>query len=332
MGLSCLSHSQSRGCFSGKRGAQLVSLWERLEGIRRQRAKEKPSPGDHRVQVEKALLDAGNCGCGLERQLLVGPPSLQWPPVSPDSLLGNLQLVRGVGPVYAELLGRSGKTSIADLAEIPRWREPAELALAAVEQGDLATLRRLGASDYELLAYFGPQDLAFVDIETIGLWMNQPLFLIGILVLAPDGDRFWIRQFWARSLAEEAEVLEGAISTLSDYPIMVSFNGKRFDLPFIEGRCLENGLMPPTPQLHIDLLYWARRRYRAFLPDCRLQTLEQSVWGQVREDDIPGELIPQAYFRFLRTRDCSIIETILEHNRKDLVSLVELFNRLGPGR
>ncbi|MBC7343515.1 MAG: ribonuclease H-like domain-containing protein [Clostridia bacterium] len=307
-----------------------MSLWDRLEGIRQQRVREARPQSDHRAEVKNTSSDAGDFCCGMELQFLLGPPDLQWPAISTDSLLHNLQLVRGVGPVYARLLSSVGKNSIADLIEIPRWQDKAALALAAVEQGDLRTLRLLGASDYELLAYFAPQDLAFIDIETIGLWMNQPLFLVGILTLAPDGDRLWIRQFWARNLAEEAEVLRAATSTLSRYPVMVSFNGKRFDLPFIEGRCLENGLVPPTPRLHIDLLYWARRSYRPFLPDCRLQTLERSVWGQVRESDIPGELIPQAYFQFLRTRDYSIIETILEHNQRDLISLVELFNRLGP--
>jgi hypothetical protein len=57
---------------------------------------------------------------------------------------------------------------------------------------------------------------------------------------------------------------------------------------------------------------------------CSLSSLEQSVLGFHRLNDVPGFEIPARYFHFVRTGDASVIEGVLEHNRHDLVSLAVL--------
>jgi uncharacterized protein YprB with RNaseH-like and TPR domain len=82
---------------------------------------------------------------------------------------------------------------------------------------------------------------------------------------------------------------------------------------------------------HRDLLYDARRRWRAVLPDCRLQTVERRILGRGREDDIPGHAIPDAYHAFVRTGDAADVVRILDHNVTDLVSLAAILARMeGP--
>jgi uncharacterized protein YprB with RNaseH-like and TPR domain len=48
------------------------------------------------------------------------------------------------------------------------------------------------------------------------------------------------------------------------------------------------------------------------------------VLGLRRLDDIPGELIPVEYVRFLKSRDPAVLQRILDHNRNDLLALREI--------
>ena len=59
-----------------------------------------------------------------------------------------------------------------------------------------------------------------------------------------------------------------------------------------------------------------------------LRQLEDSVLDVTREDDIPGALIPERYFRWLALRDPRLIEPVLNHNARDIVSLVRITDRI----
>ena len=58
---------------------------------------------------------------------------------------------------------------------------------------------------------------------------------------------------------------------------------------------------------------------------CRLCRLEEELLGISREDDLPGALVPQTYFQYLKDRRFEPLERILLHNRQDIVSLAQLF-------
>jgi hypothetical protein len=60
------------------------------------------------------------------------------------------------------------------------------------------------------------------------------------------------------------------------------------------------------------------------LPDCRLGTVEQHALGFTRDDDLPGALIPQAYFEYLRRKAPGELPRVFEHNRHDILSLAAL--------
>ena len=73
------------------------------------------------------------------------------------------------------------------------------------------------------------------------------------------------------------------------------------------------------------------RPFRAAGPDasnCSLQTLERQIIGARRTGDVPGFQIPGRYFQFVRSGDASPLQSILEHNRLDLLTLAALTARL----
>jgi len=83
--------------------------------------------------------------------------------------------------------------------------------------------------------------------------------------------------------------------------------------------------LPPAGCLHhLDILYECRRRWAETLPDCRLQTLEETVCDRRRVGDIPGEQIAQRYHDFVRDQDARLIAPIFHHNRMDLITMMEL--------
>jgi hypothetical protein len=117
--------------------------------------------------------------------------------------------------------------------------------------------------------------------------------------------------------------------------LIVTYNGKTFDVPVMETRWLFHRLpMPDFSQdvPHFDMLHPARRLWSSRLAQvagsvgewgggCRLTTLERDVLGFRRRADVSGLEIPGRFFQFLRTGDPTPLEAVLEHNRLDLVSL-----------
>jgi len=175
-----------------------------------------------------------------------------------------------------------------------------------------------------------PEDLLFVDIEATGLTSGTPLFLIGALGLM-DGD-LKVAQLLARDYSEEAALLAHFSGMMSGASVVVSFNGKTYDLPYIRDRSAFCGVRIDLPEVHLDLLHESRRRWRDQLPNCRLQTLERHICRRVRTGDIPGDQIGDAYHRFVQTGNAVDIRDILQHNALDLITLAELMVHLLEGR
>ncbi|NPV79493.1 MAG: hypothetical protein HPY52_04340 [Firmicutes bacterium] len=104
---------------------------------------------------------------------------------------------------------------------------------------------------------------------------------------------------------------------------IITYNGRAFDVPFIFKRAEVLGIQSQSRQSfnQIDLLPCARRYYRRMLPDCKLSTIGAYILNLPREDDVPGWMIPDLYYRFISTGDSEIITSILEHNARDLLTL-----------
>jgi tetratricopeptide (TPR) repeat protein len=134
-----------------------------------------------------------------------------------------------------------------------------------------------------------------------------------------------VRQYFMRDYNEEAAMLRALGAALSGFAHVVTYNGKMFDLPLLEARFRLNRVRFPLSEAsHLDLLHPARRLWKLRLESCRLQSLESALLGVSRKGDIPGEEIPHAYFRYVRSRDPRAVGRIFEHNRVDIVSLAAL--------
>jgi uncharacterized protein YprB with RNaseH-like and TPR domain len=168
-------------------------------------------------------------------------------------------------------------------------------------------------------------DVAFLDLETTGL-SNSPLFLVGLMTWEDDG--LVVDQYFARDLNEEAAAIALFRDAVAGKRLLVTFNGRSFDVPYVRSRAAYTGVPCPLELVHLDLIRDCRRRWRAELGNCRLQTLERHVCGRDREDDLPGSEVPDAYYAFLRTGNAADVGRILLHNALDLLTLADLTARV----
>jgi hypothetical protein len=167
-----------------------------------------------------------------------------------------------------------------------------------------------------------PEHWAFLDTETTGLagGSGTLAFLVGVGAITPRG--FELKQYFLRQPAEEASLLTALAADLESFDVLVTYNGKAFDVPLLETRFLMNRRKAPFPRLqHVDLLHGARRLWRLKLESCRLQDLEQRILGHERVGDVGGGFIPNLYFDYLRRGDARPLEPIFFHNAIDILSL-----------
>jgi len=167
---------------------------------------------------------------------------------------------------------------------------------------------------------------AFVDIETIGLagGTGTTAFLVGVGFYHEDA--FRVEQFFMRDFPEEPAMLSALAERLDSLAWVVSFNGRAFDMPILTTRFLMNRMPPRLSEApHLDLLHPARRFWKQRLPSCRLGALEKDILRFFRDQaDVPGYLVPQIYFDYLRTGDAREIARVFYHNLHDIVSLAAL--------
>jgi len=174
----------------------------------------------------------------------------------------------------------------------------------------------------------------FIDLETTGIsgGAGTVAFLVGCGYF--DLGAFQVRQFLLTSYAAERALLGAVAEFFEHADLIVSYNGKTFDVPVMETRWSFHRMeMPLEGVPHFDMLHPARRLWsgRAGTDSgdggCRLTTLERVLFDVERVGDVPGFEIPSRYFRFLRTGDPRPLEPVLEHNRLDLVSLAAVTAR-----
>jgi uncharacterized protein len=249
--------------------------------------------------------------------------------VAPRAPTSRPRPARGIEAVVA---GRFQATSHGDCFVVEReypldWRQGATpLAAALALSPRVRSLLTRGTVPDQV----DLRRALFLDTETTGLSTGTGTyaFLVGVGYL--EGDRFVVRQYFMRHPGEELALLAALEELLAAYPLWITFNGKAFDAPLLETRYrYHHRRHGPTPALHLDLLHPARRIWRRHLPSCALSSLERSLLGVRRGEDVPSCEIPALYFDYVRRARCEPLRAVFAHNADDILSLVALLGLLG---
>lgn len=146
---------------------------------------------------------------------------------------------------------------------------------------------------------------AYLDIETTGL--GGPYDHITTIALY-DGAS--VRHY------VHAENLEAFRDDIRDYDVIVTYNGKQFDVPFIR-----NYMGAPMDHAHIDLCFVLRSLgYKGGLKGCERQL------GIARDglEGVDGYFAVLLWREWLRSADRRALDTLLAYNIADTVNLETL--------
>ncbi len=174
-----------------------------------------------------------------------------------------------------------------------------------------------------------PYRILYLDTETTGLigGAGTVAFEVGLGWLAVDG--FHVHQLIMRDYPEEKFLLQTIADTAARFDTLCTFNGKTFDLPLLRSRFIMNRIRTDClDKPHIDLLHIARRVWKLRLRRCNLTNLEEALLGIPRVDDLPGAMVPERFFNYLKTGDFRQFDDVLEHNAQDIASLCTLLSHM----
>lgn len=122
----------------------------------------------------------------------------------------------------------------------------------------------------------------------------------------------------------EKELVIKAKGILESADIWVTYNGKRYDVPFIQCKMLEYdlGVLPPTP--HVDLYYTVKHPLQT-LSRKRLDTVSYYLQTGAEKSPVEGRIWVSAMMG-----DRSAMRYIVRHCRADVEVLEEVYTRLRP--
>lgn len=188
--------------------------------------------------------------------------------------------------------------------------------------------------------YFSDMKIGVLDIETTGLDPSKNKFILGGLF---DLQTKTMHQFFAEKRAEEAEALAAFYELISSLDMVITYNGRHFDMPFIARRMKAHGigadpkhsdgpidtaaLLPYNLDLY--LVVNGHSPIKKFVPNLKQKTVENymGLW-QSREDEISGAESVELYNRYENTGKADLEEKILLHNSDDVLQLTRLIKVL----
>lgn len=258
---------------------------------------------------------------------------LNYPNCDKEEFLKDLKLVPGVGPSREKKLKENNYESIRDLKKHEKWKDKTKEILHNFKQNKLRKnfnkiIKEKSCSDPETLKFSGlykEKDFAILDIETMGL-TDKPVVLIGLGL--PKDQTIDFHQFILKDFDQELAVLELFYDKIKEKKAVITFNGKRFDIPYLEKRFNYHGQNKLLKQVHFDLYYFSRRNWNNKLNNHKLNTIERKIIGIEREIDIPSSMVPEFYKAYREEKNPGPLIPILYHNRQDILTLTKLIEEL----
>lgn len=156
---------------------------------------------------------------------------------------------------------------------------------------------------------------AYLDIETTGLSPhNCELTVIGIHVCNGSEAEF-------RQLVGEEITAATLLEALAGVAVIYTYNGSRFDLPFID--CALGVNLAERFQ-HQDLMYdcWRNNLYGGF------KAVERQLGIKRELTEVDGLEAVRLWWRYRDYFDLEALERLLKYNREDVINLKALKEKL----
>ena len=173
--------------------------------------------------------------------------------------------------------------------------------------------------------YFGNLRVGVLDIETTGLSAAGSSFVLGCLYDVA-GERLF--QVLAQNRREEKEALIEYLDLVSQMDVLITYNGRHFDIPFLVKRAervlgISNLELPYDLDLH--QLINGHSPIKKLVPNLKQKTVENYMgFWNTRADEISGKESIELYYSYESTGDEDAERKILLHNNDDVRQLARL--------
>ncbi len=148
---------------------------------------------------------------------------------------------------------------------------------------------------------------AYLDIETTGLSpFSSEITVVGIY-LCNGGDTNFIQ------LVGQDISAQSILEALYGIEVLHTYNGSRFDLPFIYSRL---GINLAQLFTHRDLMYdcWRCNLYGGF------KVVERQLGIERKLTEVNGYEAVRLWWRYVECFDLDALNTLLEYNKEDVLN------------
>ena len=156
----------------------------------------------------------------------------------------------------------------------------------------------------------------YLDIETTGLSRDSAqLTVVGVATV--KGTALHVAQLYGRQITAI-----GIIRMLEGVDEVYTYNGSRFDLPFIQRKLRLDVKRHIT---HTDLMYHCWRQ------DLKggLKAVEAKLGIQRQRPEVNGYMAVRLWWDYVNDNNVAALRVLLEYNREDVVNLHTLRETLG---
>ncbi len=156
----------------------------------------------------------------------------------------------------------------------------------------------------------------YLDIETTGFSRTYcDLTVVGVAVVRGEQLRFG-------QLYGDQIYADGVLGLLEGVDEIYTYNGSRFDLPFLQHRL---NLDLRRQYAHTDLMY------KCWLKDLKggLKVVETRLGIERRLQDVNGFMAVRLWWEYVNNNDTQALRMLLEYNKEDVVNLHVLREKLG---
>lgn len=199
---------------------------------------------------------------------------------------------------------------------------------------DKKTLETLNSKQFN--RFFNANKISIFDIETTGLYpKHDKIILIGFVHIIPGYNDGELVQFFAETPEEEKDILLNTTHEVSESDILITYNGRSFDVPFLDTRCKKYSIHSKNI-FNLDL-YQLVRNYST-LKNVLGSLSQKSMEGfmqieHLRADEISGGESVNLYNEYTANdsalfRSEELLKKILLHNRDDVLQLTRLISLL----
>lgn len=176
---------------------------------------------------------------------------------------------------------------------------------------------------------YSDEEILYFDIETTGFVpASTRLYLIGFVYCRKG--RFYMTQWFADSDEAEKELLCSFVKFITDFRVLVHYNGSNFDIPYIIKKCSFLGIKCDMSGIASLDIYKTIQPVKCLF---RLENLKQksveSFVGFERTDKFSGGELINVYNEYIKSPDSQSLDAMLRHNREDVLGMLKIVPVIG---